>query len=240
MSNPEWLSRTKLLLGDERLNKLIKANVLIVGLGGVGAYAAENICRAGIGKITIADGDIYQPSNLNRQLGGLNSTIGKSKAQYTAERLNDINPDISLNIIDEYINDDKMGLLVNNTYDYIIDAIDTISPKIQLISHAVSNKIPLISSMGAGGKLDPLNIKVTDISKSYNCNLARNLRKRLHKMGIYKGFKVVYSPEKVSKEVIQLTEKERNKKSTVGTISYMPPVFGCICASVVINDIINC
>lgn len=237
--NEEFLSRTKLCIGKEKLDKLINANVLVVGLGGVGAYAAELICRAGVGKMTIVDGDTYHLSNLNRQLGALKSTLGLKKADYMKERLFDINPDLKLKSINEYITDDKMPGFLSENYDYVVDAIDTLSPKIQLIYHSMQKGFPLVSSMGAGAKLDPLKVKIADISKSYNCNLARALRKKLHQLGIYKGFKVVYSPEDVLKEATIPVEGERNKKSVVGTISFMPPIFGCFCASVVINDLMN-
>ncbi len=237
--NLEWLSRTELQTGRNNLKKIQKANILVVGLGGVGAYAAENICRAGVAKMTIIDGDVYQESNLNRQLGALKSTIGKSKADYMAQRLLDINPNLKLTVINKYITDNEMNNLPFISFDYIIDAIDTLSPKLNLIKNAIKNKIPIVSSMGAGGRFNPELIKIGDISNSYNCKLARLIRKNLHKEGIYNGFKVVYSPEKVLEEAVELVEGERNKKSIVGTISYMPAVFGCFCASVVINDLLN-
>ncbi|MBN2521082.1 MAG: tRNA threonylcarbamoyladenosine dehydratase [Bacteroidales bacterium] len=235
----EWLARTELQIGKRNLEKLNKSNVLVVGLGGVGAYAAENICRAGVGKMTIVDGDSYQESNINRQLGALKSSVGKLKAHYMAQRLLDINPKLKLKVIDRYITDEEMAIIVSDEFDYIVDAIDTLSPKLNLIINAVKKKIPIVSSMGSGGKYYPERVKIADISKSYNCKFARIIRKNLHRMGIYEGFKVVYSAEEVSPDSVMLVEGERNKKSTVGTISYMPPVFGCFCASVVINDLID-
>ncbi len=235
----EWLERTKLLTGEEKLEKLINANVLVVGLGGVGAYAAENICRAGVKNMTIIDGDCVDVTNKNRQLIALDSNIGKDKAVLMQQRLTDINPDINLTVINEFIRDEKMiEILKSQKYDYVVDAIDTLAPKIFLIYHSSQMGLPIVSSMGAGGKYDPTQIKISDISKSYNCNLARMLRKRLHKLNVYKGVKVVFSSEKVDKDSIVLSEGQ-NKKSNVGTISYMPPLFGCYCASVVINDLIN-
>ena len=238
VSMKDWLSRTELLLGRERLEKLAAANVLVVGLGGVGAYAAEMLCRAGVGKMTIVDGDNINSTNINRQLHALTSTIGSSKTEVMADRLRDINPDLKLNTINEFIRDERMIEILDKGYDYVVDAIDTLSPKIFLIYHSVQKKIPVVSSMGAGGKLDPTLIQIADISKSYNCKLARTLRKRLHKLGIRKGFKTVFSPEDVPEKSIILTE-EQNKKSNVGTISYMPAMFGCACASVVIRDLIS-
>ena len=222
----DWLSRTELLLGEERLGLLKKAHVLVAGLGGVGAYAAEQLCRAGIGEMTIIDGDCVDVTN-------------KAKAEIMATRFRDINPDIQLHVINDFIKDDRMiDILEMAKYDYVVDAIDTLAPKIFLIYHSLQKGYRVVSSMGAGGKMDPEQIRIADISKSYNCNLARMLRKRLHKLGVYKGVKVVFSPEEVDPETVVLSESE-NKKSNVGTISYMPPLFGCFCASVVIRDIAN-
>lgn len=232
-----WQKRTELLLGAEKIRKLGQANVLVVGLGGVGASAAEMICRAGVGKMTIVDGDQVNETNINRQLLALNSTIGKNKTDALAERLLDINPDLQLTLITEYIKDEREIEILDQGYDYVVDAIDTLSPKLFLIYHSMQKGLSLVSSMGAGGKLDPAMIEITDISKSYNCKLARTLRKRLHRLGIREGFKAVFSPEDIASESVELTDNEQNKKSNVGTISYMPSAFGCACASVVIRDL---
>ncbi len=236
---PEWQSRTELLLGREALKLLKASHVLVIGLGGVGAYAAEMLCRAGVGILTIVDGDKVQPSNRNRQLIALNSNVGKDKVDLMSERLLDINPDIEIISVNEFLYNEKMDHLLEKRYDYVVDAIDTLSPKVFLIQKTLCKEYPLISSMGSGGKLDPMQVKVSDISDSHTCKLAYKIRKQLHKNGIRKGFKVVYSPEQVSKDSIQLIDGERNKKSTIGTISYMPPLFGCIMASVVIRDLIG-
>lgn len=234
----EWLSRTELLLGKQRLEKLEKSHVLVAGLGGVGAYAAEQLCRAGIGEMTIVDGDVVEHTNKNRQLPALDSTLGKPKADLMAARFRDINPAVKLHVIPEFIRDEGMiDLLKAAPYDYVVDAIDTLAPKIFLIYHSVRMGLSVVSSMGSGGKLDPSKISVADISESYNCSLARMLRKRLHKLGVYQGVKVVFSSEFTAPEAIVLTEGQ-NKKSNVGTISYMPPLFGCFMASVVIRDLI--
>lgn len=232
-----WLNRTELLLGKEQVQLLKQKNVLVVGLGGVGAYAAEMLCRAGIGHMTIVDGDVVEITNLNRQLPGTHSKIGLPKANVLAERFLDINPEVELTVINEYIRDERMIEILNNQYDYVVDCIDTLSPKIYLIFHSLQKGLKLVSSMGAGGKLDPTKIEITDISKSYNCKLARMLRKRLSKLGVKKGFKVVFSPEEVPESAIRI-EEGVNKKSAVGTISYLPPAFGCCMASVVIRDLI--
>jgi len=232
-----WLERTELLLGEARLKKLKNANVLVVGLGGVGAYAAELLCRAGIGRMTIVDGDVVEESNRNRQLPALISNNGKPKAEVLAERFSDINPDIELTVLNEFIRDEKtVELLKSQSFDYVVDAIDTLSPKVYLVFRAVELGLKVVSSMGAGGKTDPSKVQVADISKSYNCKLARMMRKRLSKLGVKKGVKVVFSPEEIDEEAIRL-EEGQNKKSTVGTISYMPPVFGCFIASAVIREI---
>lgn len=234
----EWLSRTELLLGNKKLDKLKNSHVLVVGLGGVGAYAAEQICRAGVGEMTIVDGDNIELTNINRQLPASISNLGKDKAKVMGERLLDINPNLKLNIINEYLHDERMiEILDEKKYDYVVDAIDTLTPKIFLIYHSLKNNLKIVSAMGAGGKMDPSKIQITDISKSYNCKLARMLRKKLHQLGIREGVQVVFSPEDVSKDAIELSES-KNKRSNVGTISYMPPLFGCFCSSVVINGLL--
>lgn len=234
-----WLERTELLVGSKKLGQLKKCHVLVIGLGGVGAYAAEMICRAGIGEMTIVDGDIIEESNRNRQLIALKSNEGKFKAEVMANRLLDINPELKLKVINDYLKGDKIEkLLKNNTYDYIIDAIDTLSPKVYILYNSIENGYRVISSMGSGGKTDPLKIQVSDISESYNCHLAKMIRKRLSRLGIKKGIKVVFSPEEISPEAVRV-EEGQNKKSVVGTLSYIPPVFGCVIASEVIRDLME-
>lgn len=234
-----WQERTELLLGQNKLEQLKRAHVLVVGLGGVGAYAAEMIARAGVGRMTIADADIVSSSNINRQLIALHSTIGRPKADVLAERLRDINPAIQLTVIHEYIRDEKTYSLLDAAhYDYVVDAIDTLSPKLALIAAALERKIPVVSSMGAGAKMDPTQLEIADISKTHHCPLAHMLRKRLHKIGIRKGFQAVFSPEPIREGAMILCE-EQNKKSNVGTISYLPALFGIGCASVVIRDLID-
>ena len=233
----DWLERTGLILGDERLEKLKASNVLVVGLGGVGACAAEMICRAGTGKMTIADGDIVAESNRNRQLPALKSTIGLSKAEVMGQRLKEINPEIELTVICEYLRDKRMTEVLDAGFDFVVDAIDTLSPKIFLIYHSLQRKFNVVSSMGAGGKFDPTLIRISDISETTDCPLARILRKRLHRLGIRDGFTAVYSPEPVDKNRIRPAYGEQNKASIVGTISYMPAAFGIACASVVIRNL---
>ncbi len=233
----DWLTRTELLLGEEKLKKLKSANVLVVGMGGVGAYAAEMICRAGLGSMTIVDGDTIHSSNRNRQLAALKSTEGLPKAEVVGQRLRDINPDIKLTVIQEYLKDERMVEILEKDYDYVVDAIDTLSPKMFLIYHSLQRKYPVVSSMGAGGKTDPLRIMISDISETTDCSLARILRKKLHRLGIREGFTAVFSPEVTDKSKIISTKGENNKASVVGTISYMPAAFGIACASVVIRQL---
>lgn len=234
-----WLERTELLLGTEKLTTLRQAHVLVVGLGGVGAYAAEMIARAGVGRMTIADADTVGETNINRQLLALHSTIGRPKAEVLAERLRDINPEIELTVVNRYIKDEETYTLLDAAnYDYVVDCIDTLSPKLALIAATLERKIPLVSSMGAGAKTDPTQLEIKDISKTHHCPLAHMLRKRLHKIGIYKGFRAVFSPEPIREGAMILAE-EQNKKSQVGTISYIPALFGIGCASVVIRDLIG-
>lgn len=239
MEIPHWQERTLLLTGIENLEKLAKAHVLVCGLGGVGSYTAEQLVRAGIGSLTIVDGDTIHETNRNRQLPALTSTHHLYKADVSGQRLLDINPELKLTIIKKYIKDESIIETLDHPYDYVVDAIDTLSPKVYLIYHALKFGLPLVSSMGSGGKLDPSLIKVSDIDDTYNCKLAYYIRKHLHKLGIWKGFKAVYSPEVVSRSAIVPLENEQNKKSTVGTISYMPAMFGCYCASIVIRDIME-
>ena len=235
-----WYERTELLIGENGIQKLKNSHVLIAGLGGVGGIAAEMLCRAGIGSMTIADSDIFTPSNRNRQIGALVSNNGKYKADVIGERLLDINPEINLTIVKDYLKDNVILDLINqNKYDYVIDAIDTLSPKVFFIFHCIKKELKLVSSMGAGGKLDPASIKISDISKSYECRFAYDVRKKLHKLGIEKGFDVVYSIEKVPRNVILKEESVANKKSTVGTISYIPAIFGTYCSSIVIRNLLK-
>ena len=234
-----WLERTELLLGKEKLDLLRQAHVLVVGLGGVGAYAAEMIARAGVGRMTIADADTVAPSNINRQLVALHSTVGRRKAEILAERLRDINPEIELTVVDRYIKDEETDLLLDAAkYDYAVDAIDTLSPKLALIKGALDRSLPLVSSMGAGAKTDPTKMEIADISKTHHCPLAHMLRKRLHKAGVRSGFKAVFSAEPVREGATILCE-EQNKKSNTGTISYLPALFGIGCASVVVRGVIG-
>lgn len=234
-----WLSRTELLIGKEKLGKLAQSHVMVVGLGGVGSFAAEYIARAGVGKMTIIDGDVVDPTNRNRQLPALSTNHGVSKAEIMAERLSAINPELELNVVKEFVNPEMVERMLALKPDYLIDAIDSITPKVTFISLAIRSGIPMVSSMGAGAKIDPTQLRVVDISKTYNCPFAQQIRKYLRKHNIRKGLKVAFSPEKPIKESLMLTDGSNFKKSAYGTISYMPAAFGGVVASVAIRDIMT-
>ena len=240
MALPQWMARTEVLLGEEKIQSLLDANVLVVGLGGVGGICAEMIARSGVGKMTIVDADVVEASNRNRQIPALISTDGLLKSEVMAQRIRDINPAIQLTIISEFIRDERTNeILDQGNFDYAVDCIDTLSPKVFFIKACLDRNIPLVSSMGAGGKFDPTQVKVIDISETYQCNLARYVRKRLRKYGVRKGFKVVFSPEAADQSRIYESEKAYPKKSVIGTISYMPAAFGITCASVVVRDLLE-
>ena len=231
-----WQQRTSLLLGPEGLGRLAAARVLVVGLGGVGAAAAEMLARAGVGHLTLVDSDTVSPTNINRQLPALHSTVGRLKADVVGERLMDINPELDLRLVKEFIDEENIPSLLDRNYDYAVDAIDTLSPKTALVRWCLGNGIPLVSSMGSGAKTDATLVRVADISKTRMCPLAYMMRKRLRRLGIEKGFLAVYSEEKPV-EGAMVMEESRNKRSNVGTLSYLPAVFGCVCAQTAITAI---
>ena len=233
-------SRTELLLGKEKMEILKASHVLVVGLGGVGAYVAELLCRAGIGKMTIIDSDTVKESNINRQLPATSKTIGEKKVDILSKRLRDINPDLELEALDIFIDGENIpSLFESKQFTFVVDAIDSLAPKVSLLEYCIKHKVKIISSMGAGGRIDPTKIQYSDISKTYQCMLAKNVRKRLKKLGIEKGLPVVFSSEQVNKNAIILIDDEKNKCSTVGTISYLPAIFGCYLSSYVIRKLIK-
>jgi tRNA A37 threonylcarbamoyladenosine dehydratase len=235
-SNPAWLERTELLIGPEAIQRLSGSNVLLVGLGGVGSYAGEFLVRAGIGHITIIDGDVVDPTNKNRQLQALDSTKGQSKAALLKQRFLDINPDLQIRTFEQFLNPGDMEqLLKERNFDFVLDCIDSISPKLSLIRQARAARRKIISSMGAGGKTDPTKMKIADISKTKECKFAQTVRKRLKKEGIRTGVIAVFSEEIQPKSALQLTDGTKYKKSYYGTISYMPALFGLMMASEVIR-----
>ena len=240
MQMENWQDRTQLLIGKQGIERLKNSHVLVVGLGGVGAYAAEQLARAGIGKMTIVDGDVVSVTNRNRQLLALQSTLGRPKAEMMAERIRDINPEVELEVINQYMKDEAIIELVSKPYDFIVDAIDTVAPKVFLLYYAKQNNQRIVSCMGAGGKYHPEKIQIADISQSNHCRLAFYIRKRLHRLGIQDGITVVFSPEPVDDSaILKNVEGEQNKVSNVGTISFMPAAFGIFCASVVINGLLE-
>ena len=228
-----------MLVGDEGIEKLAAARVAVIGVGGVGAYAAEMIVRAGVGHLMILDSDEVNLSNKNRQLLALDSTLGKDKCEVLGARLKDINPELDLETEHLYLEEDNVAeVLGRHEIDFLVDAIDTLAPKLHLIKYCMDSGLPLVSSMGAGAKFDATAIRIADVSKSFNCPLAYIVRKKLRHMGIKRGFKVVFSEELPDKEAIVACE-DRNKKSQVGTISYLPAVFGCACAQVAITTLLG-
>lgn len=230
--------RTRLLLGEEKMERLNMAHVLVLGIGGVGSYASELLARAGVGELTLIDGDVVEKSNCNRQLPALSSTLGRPKVEVMGERILEINPAIKLNLISDFMQKEKIEMLLGNHFDYAVDAIDQLTPKIDFILGCRERKIPLISSMGSGGKTDPAQIQIADISKTYGCALARAVRTRLRAVGIHSGVKTVFSPEIASPAAIQNSIDETgHRQSVIGTISYLPAAFGCFCASVVLRGL---
>lgn len=235
MTDRSWLSRTELLIGKEKLQELEHKHVLVIGLGGVGSYAAEFIARGGVGQMTIVDGDVVDPTNRNRQLPALATNHGDPKALIMKERLLAINPDLNLRVVQSFIMPEMVEELLSIKYDYVIEAIDSITPKIMVLTTAYEKKQNIVSSMGAGGKFDPTRLRVTDISETHTCRLAKYVRKRLHRKGVFTGIKAVFSDEHIVKESLIKTDGTNFKKSAYGTISYLPATFGATCASVVLR-----
>ena len=236
----EWLQRTELLVKEEGIERLQSANILIIGLGGVGSFAAEFLVRSGIGNLTIVDGDTVDITNINRQLPALNSTIGKNKTDVVAERILDINPKINLKKINEFLEPERMEeILTQEKFDYVLDCIDSLSPKLALIITCKRKKIKLVSAMGAGGKTDPSKVMVRDISKTNNCFLAKQIRKKLKKEQIHKGFRCVFSTEIQDENSLKMTDGSNYKKSFYVTISYMPAIFGLYAAAEVIRFLLK-
>ncbi|WLD24546.1 tRNA threonylcarbamoyladenosine dehydratase [Flavobacterium dauae] len=234
-----WQERAELLFKQEGLNALKNANVLIIGMGGVGSFAAEFIARAGVGNITIVDGDTVDITNINRQLPALHSTIGKPKVEIVGDRLMDINPELNLTRIQEFVSPERAYEIVTNEYDYVLDCIDSITPKLNIIVAAKKAKVKIISNMGAGGKMLVNKVVVKDISKTDVCPLAKVIRKRLRKMGVKSGVKAVFSLEKPDETSLKMTDGTNFKKSFFGTNSWMPGLFGLHSAETVIRYLLS-
>lgn len=235
----KWQERAELLFKEEGINKLKNANVLVVGLGGVGSFAAEFLARAGVGNMTIVDGDVVDITNINRQLPALHSTIGLPKVELMADRIKDINPELNLTILQEFLSPERAFELVTPEYDYVLDCIDSITPKLNLIIAAKRKKVKIISNMGAGGKYEASKVQVKDISKTQYCPLAKNIRRRLKKEGITKGFKAVYSSEMPDETSLKMTDGSNFKKSFYGTNSWMPCLFGLHAAETVVKYLLK-
>jgi tRNA A37 threonylcarbamoyladenosine dehydratase len=236
---PAWQERTALLVGKDAVAKFASAHVLVVGLGGVGSWAAEFLVRAGIGRLTLVDGDVITPGNRNRQLPALVGTVGCPKTEVMAARLREINPEVRLAILTEYLRDDRLReVLTMADYDHVVDAIDALSQKVFLLAICRERGLPVVSSMGSGGKLDPTQIRVADLAESNHCPLARMVRKRLHRLGIRDGIPVVYSPEPVQGGILHLTDDSGKDRTVVGTIACVPAAFGAACASVVLRGLL--
>ncbi|MDO4790070.1 MAG: tRNA threonylcarbamoyladenosine dehydratase [Porphyromonas sp.] len=233
-----WQERTLLLMGEEAMQRLRDAHVLVVGAGGVGGYALEMLARAGIGRLTIVDSDEVQESNRNRQIIATCSTVGKSKVDLWKERIEDIAPECVVRTHRLFLKDELTEELLDaEPYTFVIDAIDTLSPKVFLIASLQRRSIPFISAMGAGSKYDPTKLRVGDMKKVGGCPLSRVVRKRLRKLGVSVSFPVVYSEELPDKETLEVTDGENNKKSVNGTVAYLPAVAGCYAAYYAVKTI---
>lgn len=238
-TDPHWLQRTELLIGAEALQKLKQLNVMVIGLGGVGSYAAEFLARAGVGNMTIVDGDTVDLTNTNRQLPALHSTVGRSKAGIMADRMRDINPELELTVKESFLTPEVVKAFQFSDFDYVFDCIDSVQPKQYVIVACKQQGVRVVSSMGAGGRLDPSKVQVDDISRTFNCPFAQQVRKGLKRKGVRRGVTVVFSSEIVSRETCMLTDGNKFKKSFYGTISYIPALFGLHMASVVVREVVG-
>jgi tRNA A37 threonylcarbamoyladenosine dehydratase len=228
-------TRTNILLGDANIAKLAGKHILIAGVGGVGGYVVEAIARAGIGKITIIDNDVVDISNINRQLISNLDNIGKAKVDEFSQRIKLINPEVDLISLPIFIDENNLDELLSDKPDYVIDCIDTIESKLALIVCCLKHKLKIVSSMGAGNRIDVTKAKLADISKTQVCALARNIRLRLRKMGIKKGLTVVYSEEEPFAKPLA---NPAGGRATNGTISYLPALFGIMLAGKVLQELI--
>nr|WP_315175877.1 tRNA threonylcarbamoyladenosine dehydratase [uncultured Flavobacterium sp.] len=234
----EWTERAELLFKAEGLQKLQNAHVLVVGLGGVGSFAAEFLARAGVGNLTIVDGDVVDITNINRQLPALHSTVGQPKVTVVGDRLMDINPALNLTRVQEFLSPERALAIVTKDYDYVLDCIDSVTPKLNLILSAKRNRVKIISSMGAGGKMLASKVRVTDISNTINCYFSKTIRRRLKELKINK-LKVVFSSEIQDATSLKMTDGSNFKKSFYGTNSYMPGLFGLHAAETVIRHLLK-
>lgn len=235
MEMDQMYQRTALLLGDSAVKSLAQKRVLVVGVGGVGAYAVEMLVRTGVGHLTLVDADDVNPTNLNRQLPALRSTIGQPKVDVLAQRCHDINPQCHVDARRQFLSVDTVEALLDEGYDFVIDAIDSVAPKVALIEQCYRRRIKLISSMGAGGRIDPSKLRYADISETFHDGLARAVRQRLKSRGIRSGVKVVFSEEAPRRSALLMTDEMECKISSYGTVAWIPAMFGCMLAAHAIN-----
>lgn len=242
MSSGDWQDRTALLLGEEALVRIERSHVLCVGLGGVGGIAAELLARTAVGEMTIVDGDIVEDTNRNRQIIATTRTVGRPKAEVMAERLMTIHPSLKLHVVNAFLKDEMISELLDAAeYDCVLDAIDTLSPKVHLIAGCLDRGLKIVSSMGSGARRNPECVRCVDLEKTFNCTLAKAVRLHLHRLGYRKGgCRAVFSEEPPIRTAVRDPEvMEKNKRSVLGTISYLPAVFGCHCASAVLEELIR-
>lgn len=234
----DWKQRTELLLGSGGVATLSRSRVLVVGVGGVGAYAVEMLARAGVGKLDIVDGDNVGVTNVNRQLPALHSTVGQPKVDVMCRRIADINPEAEVKAINCFITEDSVRMLLDGgNYDFVVDAIDSVAPKVALIKHCLASGLRIISSMGAGGRIDASKVRYADLWETYNDGLAKVVRTRLKAEGIRRKLPVVWSEEMPEKAAVMLTDEIANKRSSYGTVSYLPAIFGCMLGAYVIRKL---
>lgn len=234
----DWKQRTELLLGSGGVATLSRSRVLVVGVGGVGAYAVEMLARAGVGKLDIVDGDNVGVTNVNRQLPALHSTVGQPKVEVMCRRIADINPEAEVKAINCFITEDSVRMLLDGgNYDFVVEAIDSVAPKVALIKHCLASGLRIISSMGAGGRIDASKVRYADLWETYNDGLAKVVRTRLKAEGIRRKLPVVWSEEMPEKAAVMLTDEIANKRSSYGTVSYLPAIFGCMLGAYVIRKL---
>lgn len=233
-----WDERTRTLLGEDAVNQLARKRVLIVGCGGVGGYASEMLARSGVGHLTLIDSDCVATSNINRQIIATHDTVGESKVELLAKRFKSINPDISVDARQLFLTPEKVDDLLSESYDMIIDAIDSVAPKVMLLEESLRRHIPVVSSMGAGGRIDPTKCGYFDISETRNDGLAREVRRRLRKAGFSGGLTVVASTESPEQHSI-LTLDEQFKRSSYGTLATIPAIFGIMLANRAILELLS-
>jgi tRNA A37 threonylcarbamoyladenosine dehydratase len=241
-------SRTQLLLGEEGMRILSSARIAIFGIGGVGGYALEAVARAGVGRLFIVDFDLVGETNINRQILALSDSIGLPKVSVAEKRVEQINPDVEIDVVREFISPDKTASIIPDDLDYAIDAIDGVNTKVHLILGLLEKRIDFISCMGAASRLVPTGIRVSDISETRYCPLARKIRKRLRRYGISEGVKCVYSeenlksvfePDEIEKDALEETIQVGRRRRIQGSISYVPGIIGMTAAGVAINDVLR-